>query len=130
MRQFWLVGAVLSALALSACQAPPPPPPAPAPIASADAFPGIKAAYEQANPKSLMGRVTAIRTQDSLLAVGDLDPSKVAVGDPVSILDAKMATLCLGTITFINADMVVVKYSPPIGPRGPEVGDLAVRAVQ
>jgi hypothetical protein len=115
---------------LAGCAATPAPQPPPAPVVepvSSDDFPQIKSSYEQANPNAIVGRVTAVKPDASLAAVGDIAVDRLSVGEPITFLDAHGDTLAIGSVHLIAADQVVVKYDPPTGSRGPEIGDLAVR---
>jgi hypothetical protein len=94
---------------------------------TADDFPRIKASYEQANPNALVGRVTAVKPDASLAAVGDIAVDRLSVGEPISFIDAQGNTLAIGSVQVISGSQVAVKYDSPVGSRGPEVGDLAVR---
>jgi hypothetical protein len=96
--------------------------------ASAEAVQTIRDAYFRAYPDSRVGVVTAVRPQNKLVAVGEVNGADFREGDLVTFIDAHQKVLTTGTVVRVLSDSVHVVYeNPSAGGRVPLVGDIMVK---
>jgi hypothetical protein len=128
-------GLVLSALALAVgCQSSPPPAPPvaqPSPQEKGEHYRVLRSQYLAANPGSQVGVVIATLPANKLAGVRDVDYKQFTVGDILSIVDDQMNILANARVVKVDTDLLQVEYDRVFGAsREPEVGDIAIRAVQ
>ena len=88
----------------------------------------VREELQRQAPDAVIGRVTAVRAQDKLVAVGDLPVDRLNVGDPMTFYGGRNQILGTGVIVAKTPDAVHVRYQPPrSGQRAPVRGDLAIR---
>jgi hypothetical protein len=86
------------------------------------------ASYRKKHPEALIGRVVAIRSQDRLLAAGDLPIVDFKRGDAVVILGSSQEQIATGDVVSMGNNWIHVHYSETAtGQREPQLGDLVVR---
>lgn len=129
-REMKLITALLALVSVVGCAKKAPPPPAPPPRvapATTQDLESLRQSYLQHYPDSQVGVIVAARSEDKLVAVGQLDVSKMAVDQVVTLIDARQNPLATGRVVRIVDQTVHVLYDAPTGPHAPAVGDLMVR---
>jgi ribosomal protein L35AE/L33A len=87
----------------------------------------IRAAYQQARPGTVVGRVVKVNESDRLAAVENMDAQVLARGDVVVFVNAEEQIVVTGRVERIAGYKVHVQFdSPAPDQRSPAVGDLAV----
>ena len=129
MRQHRFLPALLLALSLAGCrhhkkvEGPVAPRPA-----TEDQVTRIRETYQRIYPDSRVGVVTAVRPQDNLVKVSEVDPKDFRINDIVAFMNSNQDPLTTGVVIHLTPDGLHVRYDPPrAGRRAPENGDLAVR---
>jgi hypothetical protein len=88
----------------------------------------IRARYQRLDPANQVGLVIASEPSANLVAVGEINPANVRVGDKVVFVDSRENALTTGTIVRKLTNALHVEYDPPAaGHRAPRDGDVMVR---
>lgn len=84
--------------------------------------------YTRIDPSAKVGRVIAVLPDTPLVAVGDINPADVQIGDVLVFMDTNSRIIAYGHVVEKTADAVHLRYDVKADGRAPVVGDLAVRA--
>lgn len=88
----------------------------------------LREMYAAKRPGTIVGSVTAVRPEDSLVAVGDVKADSFLLNDLVSIVDSAENTIAFGhVVRRLEGDGVHVKYESRDNARAPQQGDMVVR---
>jgi len=88
----------------------------------------LRARYQRLDPANQVGLVIAVDPSASLVAVGEINPASIRVGDKVAFVDDHENALTSGTIIRKLTNALHVQYDPPAaGHRAPRDGDVMIR---
>lgn len=99
------------------------------PIATIDdaTYTELRAAFEQAKPGSIVGRVVSVDGAQKAAEITDVPAASFQRGQVVLIIDAEQNPLASGTVFNTTENSVMVFYEVEAGGREPVAGDVAVR---
>jgi hypothetical protein len=86
--------------------------------------------YTRADPTAKIGRVIAVMPENRLVAVGDIAPADVQIGDVLVFMNTNSQIIAMGHVVEKTADALHLSYDVKSDGRAPVVGDLAVKAKQ
>lgn len=84
--------------------------------------------YTRVDPTAKIGRVIAVLPDNALVAVGDINPADVQIGDVLVFMSANSQIIAYGHVVEKTADAIHLNYDVKAEGRAPAVGDLAVKA--
>jgi hypothetical protein len=120
-----VVGGMLGGV-LGGCQTPPKP--APTPPTTEETVRLMRQYFTAADPKAIVGLVTAVLPDEMYAAVGDVDLKDFTEGEAITFIDTNKKFLTNGIVKKVTASALHVQYEAPgPGSRAPQLGDLAVR---
>jgi hypothetical protein len=96
--------------------------------ADAKTLQALRHAYQRADADARVGVVIAMRSLNSLVAVGEVRPKDFRVDQVVTFIDSNQRVLTTGRVVRLLEDSVHAHYdNPPVGGRAPRVGDLMLK---
>lgn len=119
-----VLSAVLTSLVLCGCQSHKPAA-IPADEATLQQF---RETYTRVDPAAKVGRVIAVLPESALVAVGDVAPADVQIGDVMVFMNTNSQIIAAGHVVEKTADAIHLRYDVKADGRAPAVGDLAVKA--
>lgn len=87
----------------------------------------LRAKITGEHPGAVVGVVTAVLPENSLVAIADVAVDEIRMGDVMSLIDADENTLAHGKVVRRLESSVHVKYESEVNARAPLTGDAAVR---